>query len=220
MKRYAFIIIVLALSLVSVGCAKKDETASSGDVAGTSETQATGAALPASMLLMVGTFRLEGTDQAVTADQAGELLPLWKAYRSLSGSDSVSTAEIEALEKQIRETMADDQVASIEAMRLDGEDLRDVMQEQGIETAMGRGASNLSEEAIATMQARRASGGGGMGGFGGGPGGGPGGGRPGVGQAPDPEQIATLRAEHGSGGGLGLQSPLYDALIDLLQSKR
>ena len=216
MKRYAFIIIVLALSLVSAGCAKKDETASSGDVAGTSETQATGAALPASMLLMVGTFRLEGTDQAVTADQAGELLPLWKAYRSLSGSDSVSTAEIEALEKQIRETMADDQVASIEAMRLDGEDLSDVMQEQGIETAMGRGASSLSEEAIATMQARRASGGGG---FGGGPGGGPGGGRPDMGQAPDPEQIATLRAQHGSGGGPGLQSPLYDALIELLQSK-
>ena len=216
MKRYAFIIIVLALSLVSAGCAKKGETAPSGDVAGTSETQATGATLPASMLLMVGTFRLEGTDQAVTADQAGELLPLWKAYRSLSGSDSVSTAEIEALEKQIRETMTDDQVASVEAMRLGGEDLRDVMREQGIETAMGRGASSLSEEAIATMQARRASGGGG---FGGGPGGGPGGGRPDMGQAPDPEQIATLRAQHGSGGGPGLQSPLYDALIELLQSK-
>ena len=46
--------------------------------------------------LLVGTFRLEDSSLAVDAAQAAELLPLWKAYRSLSASDSSSSLELEA----------------------------------------------------------------------------------------------------------------------------
>ena len=49
----------------------------------------------------LGTLKLEGTDQVVTASQAGQLLTLWQAYQSLSNSDTSSQVELEALVKQI-----------------------------------------------------------------------------------------------------------------------
>ncbi len=40
--------------------------------------------------LGVGILELEGTDLAVTADQANELLLLWKAVKSLNSDDAAS----------------------------------------------------------------------------------------------------------------------------------
>jgi hypothetical protein len=38
--------------------------------------------------LLIGTLKLEETEQAVTKEEATKLLPLWRAYRSLSSSDT------------------------------------------------------------------------------------------------------------------------------------
>jgi hypothetical protein len=175
---------------------------------------------------MVGTFRLEEGGLAVTPAQAAELSPLWKAYRSLSASDSASAVELDALLEQIQESMSDEQLAAIAAMKLTREDLVAVMAAQGVQTGAGGRRGNLSPEQIAAMQTRRAQGGGGgFGGAGGGPpGGGPPGGGfggPGAGQAPNPEQIATLQAQRGGSGGgaFMVQGPLFDALIKLLEAK-
>jgi hypothetical protein len=181
-------------------------------------------ALPVLNQLMVGTFKLEGSDQAVTASQAGELAVLWKAYRSLSASDATSAVELDALRDQILETMTEQQLAAIADMRLTREDLVSVMQERGIGTNAGSVRGNLSPEQASAMQTRRAQGGGGgFAGPGGGgppPGGFPGGFVPGGGQAPNAEQIATLQAQRGGrAGGAMMEGPLFEALVQLLESK-
>ena len=177
-------------------------------------------ALPAQTQLLIGTFKLENTDIAVDAEQATELLPLWKAYRSLSGSDSASSLELEALVDQIQETMTPEQVQATAEMHLTGADMLALAQERGIEMAQGRWG-DLSPEQRETMQAQRQAGGSGVPGMGrpGGAGGVPGI-RPGAGgQAPSQEQIATLRAQRGGSDAVGVNPMLFDALIKLLESK-
>ncbi len=184
-------------------------------------------ALPVLTQIMIGTFKLEGGELAVDAAQATELLPLWKAFRGLTGSDSASSLELEALVGQIQEAMTPEQIQAIVSMQLTGEDMVALAQERGIEMARGGGRGDLSPEEIAAMQAQRsASGGGGhgsgipgMGGRSGAPSGMPSAGGAGAGEAPSADQIATLRAERGGGAGVGISSVFFDALIELLEQK-
>lgn len=87
-------------------------------------------ALPASTRLILGTFRLEGTAEAVTAGQAAELLPLWQVYEELQASGTAAQEEMDALVQQIQETLSASQVQSIEAMGLTRADIMTVMAEQ------------------------------------------------------------------------------------------
>jgi hypothetical protein len=110
--------------------------------------------------LALGTLKLEGTGNAVSVEQAADLLPLWKALQSgtLQGE-----AENAAIVKQIEGKMAVEQLAAIEEMGLTFEDTRAWMQEQGIELPLpggeqggqaGPGAiQNLSEDERARMRA-------------------------------------------------------------------
>ena len=75
-------------------------------------------ALPVLSQLVVGTFQLEDTDRRSTAEQAAKLLPLWKAYRGMSGGTSSSPVEMQALLKQIRGEMTGEQLEAIAAMQL------------------------------------------------------------------------------------------------------
>ena len=83
-------------------------------------------------MLLVGTLKLEDTDQAVSAEQAATLLPLWQAYRSLSTSQTAAEAEVDALLNQIQSTMTSDQVDAINAMNLTITDMMDLMQSMGV----------------------------------------------------------------------------------------
>jgi hypothetical protein len=91
--------------------------------------------------LLVGTLKLEETDQTVTADQAAKLLPLWQAYRSLSTSQTSAQAEVEALLNQIQSTMTTEQVQAIKTMNLTNTDMVDLMQSMG-GGRMARGTPN------------------------------------------------------------------------------
>jgi len=92
-------------------------------------------------MLLVGSLKLEDTDQAVSTDEAAKLLPLWQAYRSLSTSQTAAEAEVEALLNQIQSTMTSDQVQAIKAMNLTSTDMMNLMQSIG--TGMGpRGTPN------------------------------------------------------------------------------
>lgn len=130
-------------------------------------------AMPASSQLALGVFRLEGTENAVTAEQARTLLPLWQAIQSGS---SQSDAETNAVLKQIEAVMTAEQLAAIAAMQLTFQDMGAWMQEQTVEFGPPPGAGqgqggfgSLSEEERASMRATRQAGG--EGGFaGGGPG--------------------------------------------------
>jgi hypothetical protein len=88
--------------------------------------------LPAATQLIVGIFKLDGTDQAVTAEQAKELLPLWQVYQDLLTSDTAAQEEIDALVEQAQETMTAEQMQAITVMNLTQKDVMSVMQEQGL----------------------------------------------------------------------------------------
>ena len=82
-------------------------------------------------ILLVGTLKLEGTDNALTADEAAQLLPLWQAYKSLSTSQTAAEAEVDGLLKQIESTMTTAQMDAIKAMNLTNTDMMDLMQSMG-----------------------------------------------------------------------------------------
>ncbi len=91
--------------------------------------------------LLVGSLKLEDTDQAITPEQAIKLLSLWQAYRSLSNSQTSAEAEVDALLNQIQSTMSSDQVNAINEMNLTNTDMMDLMQLLG-GGQMARGTPN------------------------------------------------------------------------------
>lgn len=230
--------IILALGLGACGSGADD--ASSG-VGTTSNNSVSGLeagegvvedfrdAMPISAQLGFGTLMLEESEHAVTPEQAAQLLPLWKAARSLSESETVAQAELEAVFNQIEDTMTPEQIGAINAMQLTGEEMAQLMEDLGIEVGFGGAFGNLTPEMQATAQAMRESGEGfSEGDFPGGgfPGGNPAGPGPGAGQGFSggnltPEQQATMearRAERGAGG-TRFALVFVDPLIDLLEQR-
>jgi hypothetical protein len=68
--------------------------------------------------LAYGTLKLEGAAEAVTAEQAAKLLPLWQALKALDDSATAATEESAAAQTQIQAALTPAQVASIAGMRL------------------------------------------------------------------------------------------------------
>ena len=222
-KTILTILTILILTLTACGGASNNPQAGPADPASSSENT-----LPLSTQLLIGTFKLEDTDLAVTAEQANELIPLWQVLQSISSSDTAAQEEMDALVEQIQETMTAEQVQAIEAMNLTSQDMFTIMQEQGL----GGGGPMMTQgtpQAGPNGDLPAAPAGGGDFGGGGPPpgGGGPGGGGPGGGggQGLSPDQIATAqvnRAENGGGGGFrfnGAPAPLINALVEFLQKK-
>ena len=131
------VILVLGLAACS---GTSNQSASTTSTSGINSSQAS-ASLSQVNMLLVGSLKLEDTDQAVSTDEAAKLLPLWQAYRSLSTSQTAAEAEVEALLNQIQSTMTSDQVQAIKAMNLTSTDMMNLMQSIG--TGMGpRGTPN------------------------------------------------------------------------------
>jgi len=132
------------------------ESAYTSDVLDTSYPDA----LDASSQLALGTVYLEGSELAVTPEQATALLPLWQAL--LQGGVTAQ-AEVSAVLKQVEGTMTAEQLEAITAMQLSQEDLRAWMEEQGI--GMGGGfpgvGGDMSEEEREALRATRQAEGGG-----------------------------------------------------------
>lgn len=218
MPRFALSILVILLCLALVACGAAPQAAAAQAGPGADQTQAAPREMPLALQLALGTFKLEQTDNAVSAAQAGELLPLWKAVRSLGRSETAASQETQAVLRQIQQTMTHEQLDAIAAMQLSYQDIAALGRELGLNLG-GVRPGNLSPEAQATRQSARQNGQGG-GGFGGGPGGFPGGGPPDGGFSPEARQ--TAMAERGgslSRSGLGVPEALLDALIKFLQAK-
>jgi hypothetical protein len=169
-------------------------------------------ALPATTQLIIGTIKLDGTDQAVTAEQAAELLPLWQTMQVLSDSDTAADQEKEALIAQIQETMTEQQIKAITDLNLTREDMMSIMQAQG--TTMGSGPqSSSSQSGNSPSRGDRV--------FGGGPpdempGGG--GGFAGQGQNLSEGQIATAQAFRQNNENV-VSPMLINAVVEYLQEK-
>lgn len=214
-------VLLLTLAFVVTACGGQNSagsTAQSGQgTTGASQGQGQGFGnrpISPQLQLAVGIFKLEGTPQAVNAQEAAQLIPLWQLYSQLETSSSSAPQEVTATFNQIKSALTSGQINAITAMNLTNQEAFTFMQQQGIVQVGGFGG---------TPQANRTprAGGGGGGGFpGGGGAGGPGGSGPG-GTSLNPSQIATAQARRAQGGGFSnrLPSGLLNALIKLLQSK-
>jgi hypothetical protein len=232
MKKIGFLIGMVFVIFVLAGCSTASQDISAQpakDITVATPNPEEGSSL--ALQLALGTFKLEETELAITSERASELLPLWKAARSLGQSENVSEVEVNAVYNQIQEVLSAEQMGAIIAMQLSFEDMQSVGEEYGFELVRGTGFGfdNLSPELQATAQARRESGefpmpgqGGGSGG-GMGEGGGPGGGffRSGDTEGFDLEARQTAIAK---GGGvqraqIGVNAALLEAVIQFLEAK-
>jgi hypothetical protein len=124
------LIILLVLALTLSACSGNASNAA-GPAADTQGGRA-GGELSTPMQVALGTIKLDGTQMAVTADQARELLPLWETLQVLEGSDTAATQEKDALLSQIQEAMTQEQTQAITALNLTRQDMFSIMQSQGM----------------------------------------------------------------------------------------
>lgn len=158
----------------------------------------------------IGILKLEGTDNAVDAAQAEELLPLFLALKSLSTNNNTAVAEITALNKQIQTILSANQLSAIQNMAFTSSDIRTLMETNGL----------LDNATTGTSSRTSAQGGG----FGGPPDGGiPGMGGLGGGTTTTSKTVATPNAAASAlsarktAGGLNLT--FVEPIIKHLQSK-
>ena len=153
--------------------------------------------------LVIGTFKLQGTSNAVTAQEAAKLVPLWQSYDQLTSSNTSTADQINASVSEIQSAMTPQQVQAITAMNLTRQDEMSTMSSLGVGGFRGGNGTP------------------GFGGFNGTPGfrgtpgaGGYSGGTSGSGPRPTPN--ATQMAARASFASR-VPSPLVNALISLLQ---
>jgi len=226
MKKVTFSSIMLALVFALVACGGANTTDTAVSDGTSSGNTARELSLPTQLL--VGTLKMEGTDLAVDAQQASDLLPLWQAYNELMKSDTAAQAEIDAVVAQIQATMTPQQVQAITAMKLTQQDEFSLMQELGLVSNRPQASGTPGASSGQGFQGYAPGAGGDRpggypgGGAGGGAGGYPGaGGVPGGGQGFNPQQMATAQAGRAQSSGTSerIPTPLLNALIDLLQKR-
>jgi hypothetical protein len=217
MKKVVIALTMLVILSVLVACGK---TTTQTDTGGT-------APLSDSMQLLVGTFKLEDTDLAVTSDQAKQLLPLWQTLQELSASNTSATEEINAVVDQIKSTMTSKQMDKITSLKLTQQDVRSLMGQNGFANGPSTTTTPMALNGLPSSGNSRS---GDQGGF---QAGGPGGaGGPPAGDFPaggggfqgggDPNMSGgasgTPQAVRPSMGNQ-IPAPLMNALIELLQKK-
>lgn len=226
MKNNKILILIgisVLLILVLAACSTQAE-AVNGQTTGTEENQAF--EMPLQTKLLVGTFKLEETDQAVNADQAVDLLPLWKAYKNLLNSETTSQLETDALLNQIQEMMTSNQLSEINSMDLSNGAYQEIVQKYLPEDMQNNPLLAGDEERQAMRETAVAQNGGETAGNRGGgiPGGGVPGGGTGGGTGPNAEMRQAIEGGDSNGfAGNRNKNPmtvyLIDALIQLLEAK-
>jgi len=121
-------------------------------------------ALPIRNQLLIGTLKLEGTELAVTPDQASQLLVLWQASDALSRSGTGAAEEVTAVLNQIEAAMTPGQITAIADMQLTRDDIQAMSQEMGLSMGSGDGTGsanrgqgqNMTVEERATREVEQA----------------------------------------------------------------
>jgi len=193
------IVIIILTALILAACGT---TANANQSATTSKTKS----FAGQAELIVGILKLEGTDQAVTTEQASELLPLWEVMKVLANSDTSAQVEIDAAVSQVKKTLTPSQLQAIANMKLTEQDIS--VFEQGLNTPVQSSSKNSSSSNSS-------------GGFGGPDGGGPGGDElsgiiAGVSQS---STSSTLTTQVSSGTSSQVPIALINVLIKVLQKR-
>ncbi|HEX8992468.1 MAG TPA: hypothetical protein VF784_12385 [Anaerolineales bacterium] len=109
--------IVALLALAAAGAWARNTWANGTPTVTTTSTA--GSAITPALQLAVGTINLEGTQNAVDAASAANLLPLWQLLDELDSNASSAPQEITAVVEQIRLNMTATQIQAIEAMSIE-----------------------------------------------------------------------------------------------------
>ena len=229
MKTYLLSSCIVAGALLLAACAGQATPSASGSDGGTNGFRSGAGSstfqnLRPEAKLALGTFKLEGTAQAVDAKTAAKLIPLWQLMAQLDSSNSSAPQEVTAVIDQINATMTTDQVSAISHMSLTQADLFTVFQQE----AQANGSSASGGSGFSGGGNRGGGGGGGFFFGGGGPGGGPGGGFGGGGFRPSGGGGAG--STNGTGSQLtsaeaavarenAISTRLIDQLVRLLETK-
>jgi hypothetical protein len=179
--------------------------------------------------LIIGIFELEGSDLAVTSEQATSLIQLWNSMLELTqrepqepGTETADaeqpaepenqSEEITTIFEEIQSVLSDEQLAAISALELDQDAIAAFMEEQGIEMGGGMqpGQGEAGEGQTPPEGGQPAEGDGGPGGKG------PEGEMPADGEG---QMQSDERMGGGRGGFQMVSSELVKALIELLESK-
>ena len=141
LKKLALLLGLLTL-LVGCGSPASPAAAPAAPAAATTPSAATGGltedykdALSVRNQLAYGTLKLEGSAEAITAEQAANLLPLWQALKTLSASSTSATEEVTAVQSQISAAMAPAQVSAIAGLKLTNAMLQAYYVEIGVSVA-------------------------------------------------------------------------------------
>ncbi len=215
-------LIILAMILTACGSSNSPAAGGSGSAASNRGSgSARTAALSPTTKLAIGTFKLEGTAQAVNATEAAKLIPLWQLMNQLDTSSSTAPQEVTATENAIQAAMTPAQIQAIDGMQISQRDIFTVLQQSGALPSGGFGGGGAGQNGSGFT---RTGNGGNFRGGGGGGGGGlgflfGGGNRPQ--QAAGNGATANGGTGTGaSGGGIGsFNSTLILQLVKLLQSK-
>jgi hypothetical protein len=113
MKRITLSILVIFAVALTACSALSNSTSSNSAQTGNELT---------AIQLATGTLKLEGTEQAVTAEQAKELVTYWYVYNEISQSDTSAQEEIDGLVSQIQESMTSEQLQAISDMQITQQD--------------------------------------------------------------------------------------------------
>jgi hypothetical protein len=222
MKRLMIVFTGLLVVLLTAACTANLSTGTgNGTATSTGGTQGTGSNLPDAALLIVGTLKLDGTEMAVTKEQAQDLLFLWQGYKELSTRDSAAPEEKSAILAQAKGKMTETQMSAIKAMNLTPRDVMEMVQSLG-STSTASSSAGSGNEDRPSMSFSAVPGGGG-------PGGGPGGGvmiqmsADGGGMPPDAVRVPAVDSseeastERQATAMAAMADTLLDPLISMLE---
>jgi hypothetical protein len=154
MKRTALsILTIFAIALTACSALSNGASISSAQ---------TGNKLSTATQLVVGTLKLEGTTQEITAEQARELSIYWYVYDELSRSDTAAQEEIDGLVDQIQESMTSEQLQAISDMQLTQQDVSNVTYELTTTSSSSQSGSKSTASSSGDMPAGVPADGGGM----------------------------------------------------------
>ena len=123
-------VLLLVLSMVVSACGGTPAAPTASPAGALSEDYEN--AISVRNQLLLGTLRLQGTAEALTADQAKSLLPLWQAVQALTGSETTAEEETDAVLNQIEAALTPAQVRAIAALQLTNEHLTAWYSEMGV----------------------------------------------------------------------------------------
>jgi hypothetical protein len=155
-KLTIFVLLTFLASFGLAACSAAQPTAAPTATAAPTSAAAQGngrnIALPIEEKLAAGTLILEGSNAAISVDQAKKLLPLWQQVKTLSADTNTTPEQLQAVYTQIQGVMTYGQMQAINTIT--AADVQNEMQTLGLITNQA-GAGNFGGGANQGQRATR-----------------------------------------------------------------